>query len=175
MELYLRGSEIPYEHVHEARRTLEAEVAGLAAERATDEAIVELTTLHERLVESGSVGDGEEFALLDVEFHRQLARITGNEVFGVLLDSIRRPLLEVRRALSANRDAVVAEHDRAVTERAHGQILNAVASRDPEAARAAMSAHLAAVYDALAQTPKAGPTDTRRDGKGRGRRSATAR
>ncbi|MGI8479054.1 MAG: FadR/GntR family transcriptional regulator [Gaiellaceae bacterium] len=146
MNLYLRGSDVPYEQVHEVRSVLEIEVAGGAAERATDEGIAGLAAIHERLLARHQRGDGEGFSVADVHFHRQLAEMTGNDLFVVLLDAIGNVLLEIRRALSANEDRAIARQNQTGAVKAHKQILDAVAERDPVKAREAMRDHLATVY-----------------------------
>jgi len=147
MNLYLRGSDVPYEQVHEVRSVLEIEVAGVAAGRATNEGIAELATIHGRLLSRHQRGDGEGFAVADVHFHRQLAEMTGNDLFVVLLDAIGNVLLEIRRALSANEDRAIARQNQTGAVKAHKQILDAVADRDPVKARDAMRDHPVTVYE----------------------------
>ena len=136
MNLYLRGKSIPYEKVHEVRTVIEIQVAGLAAERGADEEIATLTQIHEehRILTAGD--DFEALAVADVEFHRQLARMTANELHLLMLDAIGDVLLEVRRETVANRA------DPRVTIGAHGWVLGRVAAHDPAGAREAMTAHL---------------------------------
>lgn len=134
MQLYLHGQDqIPYAKIHEVRAGIEIQIAGYAAERATDEEIEELRALNEQLLENGDV---ERHALLDVEFHRFLARMTHNELYLIMLDSIGPLLLEIRRA------TINAPNGEMVAYGAHKKVLEAIASRDPEAAREAMRQHL---------------------------------
>ena len=136
MNLYLRGGGIPYEKVHEVRTMIEIQVAGLAAERATAEEIAILRQIHDDLAALTGGEDFEALAFADVEFHRQLAKMTANELHLLMLDSIGDILLEVRRETVANREDSVA----AVA--AHGLVLERVAARDSVGAREAMAAHL---------------------------------
>jgi GntR family transcriptional repressor for pyruvate dehydrogenase complex len=133
MSLFLRGSStLDYPRVHEVRAMLEVEVAGLAADRATDEDIAEMRAICE-LMESG--GDVEAASLQDVEFHRAIARGTHNELHLLLLDSIGDALIEIRRenlAAGSLSDTIASHRD----------ILDRIAARDPEGARRAMRAHL---------------------------------
>lgn len=136
MSLYLRGNhrEIPYNLIHEVRTTIEPEIAGLAAERATDEGIEGLRALHQRMQDS--LGDIETAAQVDVEFHLALARMTQNELFVIVLDSIGTIMVEIRRA----KLSLPVDHGNSVRE--HNRILTAVAKRDAEGARTAMRRHL---------------------------------
>jgi GntR family transcriptional repressor for pyruvate dehydrogenase complex len=136
MSLYLRGQSIPYEKVHEVRTMIEIQVAGLAAERGADEEIATLRQIHDEVAVLTEGDDFEALAIADVEFHRQLARMTANELHMLMLDAIGDVLLEVRVETVANRD------DSRAAVIAHGQVLERVAARDPEGARNAMAAHL---------------------------------
>jgi GntR family transcriptional repressor for pyruvate dehydrogenase complex len=136
MNLYLRGKSIPYEKVHEVRTMIEIQVAGLAAERGAEEGIAVLARIHEQLRELTKADDFEALAIADVEFHRQLARMTGNELHLLMLDSIGDVLLEVRYETVANRE------DSLVAVAAHGRVLERVTARDPAGAREAMAIHL---------------------------------
>jgi GntR family transcriptional repressor for pyruvate dehydrogenase complex len=135
LRLYLHGSdELPYGAIHEVRSTLEIQIAGLAAERATEDEIARLERACEKTREVED--DGEAYALADVEFHRTLAKLTHNALFVIVLDSIRDIMLEIRRAtfdLPGNATK---------TYRQHRQIYVKVATRDVDGARDAMGRHL---------------------------------
>jgi GntR family transcriptional repressor for pyruvate dehydrogenase complex len=133
MSLFLRASTtLDYPKVHEVRAMLEVEIAGLAAQRATDEDIAEMREVCEQM--EGEV-DVEAASLHDVEFHRAIARGTHNELHLLLLDSIGDALIEIRREnlASGSRDDAIASHR---------EILDRIAARDAEGARRAMRAHL---------------------------------
>ena len=134
--LLLRGSPgLRHDKIHEVRLAIEVQVAGLAAERATDADIeaLRLALAHHREV----FEDLELAARADVDYHVELARCTHNDLFVVMLDSLGDVMLEFRRTAMAkpgNRRVGLADHAR---------ILKAVTAHDPEAARAAMTEHLA--------------------------------
>jgi GntR family transcriptional repressor for pyruvate dehydrogenase complex len=135
MQLYLHGQEqIPYPKIHEVRATIETQIAGYAAERGTDAEIAELRELTESMRRHEH--DREKHSEIDVEFHRALARMTHNELYLIMLDSIGPVLLEIRRATFS----LPNDGEKAYEE--HNRIIDAVARRDPEAAREAMRAHL---------------------------------
>ena len=156
MNLYLRGGDVPYQHVHEVRAVLEIEVAAAAAERGTDEKIAALRAIHDRMVAEHKRGDKEAFAVTDVDFHRAIAKMTGNELYVLLLDAMGDSLLGIRRALSANSDSGVAKRNQSVAIRAHKRILDTIEARDPAGARIAMNEHLTAVYQNWAALGHAG-------------------
>lgn len=132
--LRLSTDKDPYTHVHEVRRLLEVEIAGLAAQRATAENLQDLEALIQTMERSRE--DPEQFAEADVEFHASLAKATQNELFSVLLDSVVDIMLEVRHmavALPGSIDSAL---------RHHRHILERVKAGDVEGARQAMTAHL---------------------------------
>ena len=133
---FVRGSrDVQVNHVREVRRCLETEIAELAAKRGTDEGIELLRTAFER--QRDGVGDLEESALADLEFHQILAQLTRNALFPVVLEALRETLLDIRReaiALPGNLEKGI---------EAHARILDAVAARDPGRARHEMVEHLA--------------------------------
>jgi DNA-binding FadR family transcriptional regulator len=125
---------ISIEHLHQVRRMLEVEIAGLAALQASEEDIADLKQV---LVDMESVETGpKEFAARDSDFHQGLAKTTYNPLLIILLDSIRDLMQEVRLMVTRHpglREQVMPDHYR---------ILERVAARDPEGARQAMEEHL---------------------------------
>lgn len=136
MTLYLSGhGPLGYAKVNEVRRMIEVEVAGLAAERASDEEIAALRELCEEMAQV--LDDVEAASLADVEFHRALAACTHNELYPVMLDSIGNVLIEIRRATLG----IAGRLEKGL--RAHRRILARIVAHDPGGARDAMRAHLA--------------------------------
>ncbi len=147
MSLFLRGSTLDYPKVHEIRATLEVQMAGVAAERRAEEDIQGLTEACERM--EASVDDVEAAAVNDVEFHREIARATHNELYLVLLDAIGDAQLEVRRGnLAAGASGE--------TLAQHRSILEAIVAGDPDRAREAMRAHLDGVERVWRERTQAG-------------------
>lgn len=135
MRLFMHGSEeLTYHEVHEVRRLLEIEAAGLAAERATDEDLEELRLSMERLEEAGD--DADLLALRDVEFHRTICRLTHNPLYVIMLDSIGDILVEIRLA------TVHIPHRLPKLVVVHRRIYDAIADHNTARARQAMRTHL---------------------------------
>jgi GntR family transcriptional regulator, transcriptional repressor for pyruvate dehydrogenase complex len=135
------GKRIDQAAINEVRRTLEVEIAGLAAQRRADEDVARLETLladMAALLEAESAAAvRDRFTINDVQFHAALARATQNDLFVVLLDSIADVMLEVRLI---GFEATGAHHDTLADHRA---IFAQVRGGDADGARAAMRAHLA--------------------------------
>jgi len=136
MSLYLRGGALDFEKVHEVRALLEVHIAGLAAERATEEDLERMRAVHERM--RRETGDVEAAARDDLEFHRVIAKATQNDLYLLLMDSIGSTLIDIRRENLASGSAPM-------TLGQHEQVLERIAARDAAGARAAMAAHLEGV------------------------------
>lgn len=131
------------EKVSEVRHVIETEIAALAASRRTDE---DLRTLIAILEETRQHLDAPEvYIKSDVEFHSALARATQNEMFVVVLDSVVEVMIEVR-LLTLRVPGITS-----LALSYHERILEAVQAGDPEAARAAMKAHMDQATDILHQ------------------------
>ena len=139
------GSGLSAFELTEARLLFESEAAALAATQATAGELEEIAGLVKQIARENRNPRGAERA--DREFHLAIARATRNSAILAAVTSLwdlRETSAEAallhEKARSANIKPVVEEHRR---------IVEALQSRNPEAARAAMRAHLAAVLDAL--------------------------
>ncbi|SLK10703.1 FadR/GntR family transcriptional regulator [Novosphingobium mathurense] len=129
----------------EARLLFEGEAAALAATQMTDEDLAEIAILVQKIAEENQSPNGTETA--DREFHLAVAKATRNvavyntvaQLWDLRGTSPEAALLH-EKARHANVKPVVEEHN---------AILDALRARDPNAARAAMRAHLSAVLEGL--------------------------
>jgi GntR family transcriptional regulator, transcriptional repressor for pyruvate dehydrogenase complex len=138
LSLFLRSGDVDFEHIHEVRRTIEIEMAGIAARRATLVDIDALRAIHARF--ASAHGDLGEAARADLEFHAAIAQATHNQLFPILLHSLGASLLQIRQRNLAGGswDDTVAGHER---------ILDRIARQDEDGARGAMREHLDNVAD----------------------------
>jgi GntR family transcriptional repressor for pyruvate dehydrogenase complex len=126
--------------LHEVRSTIEVQIAGLAAQRASADEVEGLRRVASRL---DAAKNNEERVAADEAFHRAIAKATHNEFYELILDSLVGPLQQLRRAtLKLKTGAPDASA-------AHGRILNRIAAGDVEGARAAMAVHIAESGQAL--------------------------
>lgn len=118
----------------EARILFECGLARHAARHASDEEIAELRSIVEgnRL----AIGDDQRFVDSDTEIHTFLAKLPGNPLF-VELNAAVSDWLQNQRKVSVREKGA----DRLAYEN-HKAIFDAIEARDPEAADAAMAAHL---------------------------------
>ncbi len=118
----------------EARLVIEANVAALAAERATDEHIAELA---EEVAEMyAALDDPHEYLIHDIRFHRTIARAAGNPILGALMETITSNLYDNRRLTVAN------SIDLKESAEMHREIYRAIRSHNPPQAKKAMEQHL---------------------------------
>jgi len=127
--------------LHEIRQILEIEVAGLAAERATEEDLVQLRKALKWMetVEHSP----EKYTEVDLLFHTVLAKATKNEIFLVLLE----PLIDLLRKSRLQSAVVPGAVQRSFA--AHRLIYDCVRRGDVEAAQEAMEEHLREVGERL--------------------------
>jgi GntR family transcriptional repressor for pyruvate dehydrogenase complex len=118
------------------RLLVEPELAALAAERADDRFVDELTGVMTAMEAAAHAGDLSLLVRLDTAFHDAITRRAGNRLYRDMLDHVTGLLIDSRRiSLSVPGRAlkVVAAHNRVVA---------AIAARDPAEASRAMRAHL---------------------------------
>lgn len=125
-------------HVVEVRRVLEGEIAALAAERASR---AQITALGRALKAIDlAVGAGHDGVAEDLAFHRIVGEATGNPQFRLLIGFLEQYLREGMRITRGNEsrraDFMVA------VQREHRAIFDAIAARDPKAARQRATEHI---------------------------------
>jgi DNA-binding FadR family transcriptional regulator len=115
------------EKLFQLRVAVEPAAAALAAASASPE---EVARMQEALDRMAAARSSAAFAAADIEFHRNLYFSTGNEFFWPIAQMLSLALRESFRISSAGD-----HHERAIGE--HQAIVDAIAGRDPERARAA--------------------------------------
>jgi GntR family transcriptional regulator, transcriptional repressor for pyruvate dehydrogenase complex len=149
ISLFLRGrGSLDLEKLSEVRATLEVEIAGHAAERASAADVAAIASCEKTLDRTRKADDA---ARADVAFHREIARATGNEYYVIMLDSIRDVLVTAQIPGLAN------PRTREYVRGAHRVILEAIAAGDPEGARSAMREHLAEAARRLSEASTDAP------------------
>jgi DNA-binding FadR family transcriptional regulator len=134
MRHVLASSQANLEHFKEARFIFEMEMVRLAARKRSTSDIARLRALLEAQREASS--DLERFVARDGEFHREIAAIGGNPIFPVLMEAMFKWLAATYRG------AVSVPGLEKVTLHEHGQILDGIASGNPETAARYMADHL---------------------------------
>ncbi len=123
----------------EARSTLEVKLAELAAARRTDTDMQAIDAALEAM--ASEVADGEKGARGDEQFHRAVTSAAHSAVLAQLMTFIAGMILETR--LESLGQPGRPEQSLA----SHRQIAECIRAQDPEAAAAAMQAHIKLVSD----------------------------
>ncbi len=151
LEAALMTDQADLRQVMELRRGLETEMAALAALRHD---AAQLQSLHTALAAMAAVlTDRARYALADLDFHILLGQATGNPLYALLVRDTQQALLS---SLALSLRAVAPPAELARVQRLHRAILDAVAARDPTAARRAMTDHFNDADRALERLGKKG-------------------
>ncbi len=130
----------------EARLLIEGETAAAAAAHITDDEVAELNGLLQQMAAANAKG-ASAGELVDAQFHRTIARASRNSALLHVVEqlwTIRNRSPQCVRFFEKSRN----KGNSPVIEE-HRAIVDALASRDPAAARAAMRDHLARVLNTL--------------------------
>ena len=132
--------------ITECRMVLEGLCAARAATAATDDEIASLVELGAQM--RAAVADGEpvKYSEYNRQLHRRVREISAQPVANAVLDRLNAQLVRHRFRLSLRPGRPQ------VSLGEHLAIIEAIATRNPEAAEAATRAHLASVIAALRQT-----------------------
>ena len=141
----------------EARKIVEIGIAGLAAQRITDEELAELEA--GLAISQQTLHHPADFLHADEQLHKTITKAAQNPIMSRVFDSISR-LLMVSRSRTVEITRV-----REQTVQDHRAIVAALKRRDPEAAQAAMLQHLNNVEQGLLHSHSLG-TDTEDRAKG---------
>ena len=120
--------------IYSVRAELEALAGELVARRAPDIA-GDLTAILERMKKAAERGDQKRFALLNFEFHSMIVAASGNRTLKELWDG-----LSVRSRTRMNMARTTA--DLQAIAQSHTEIIDAISSGDPAAAREASWRHV---------------------------------
>jgi DNA-binding FadR family transcriptional regulator len=129
-----------------ARRTIEPEVAALAAQQATP---AEIAAIAETITMIGAAKDTPQHRAADHLFHVRIALASHNAVLTAIVDEcwadMYSPMFERIGAITGLIENRCSPQQRDKTKLEHGEIYLAIAAHDPAAARAAMDRHLEGV------------------------------
>ena len=132
--LRVTGGRQYLEELQEAREQLEPRIAALAAIRASADSLEYIRALAEAMQVDSE--DAQTHAELDIRFHEAIAAATGNAV----LYSLHHSLVQLGYVMRVVNAEVPGAIHRAAQWHVH--IVDALESRDPSAAEAAMRLHL---------------------------------
>ncbi len=124
-----------YRTLSEARAAIEIGAADLMAERITSEQLVELAEINQTLADN--LREGRNAIKEDIAFHTVLFQATHNAIISdlspILTNLFRLTVLHDPKAILHTPERIAGEHQ---------QIIDALASRDVQALREALTIHL---------------------------------
>ncbi|MBB4932714.1 DNA-binding FadR family transcriptional regulator [Lipingzhangella halophila] len=129
----------------ELRAAIEPPAAAAAARNASRDRRTPVVELCERMTAAGQAGDQEEFLRLDIEFHRRILHLSGNEMF-VGLTGVVAEVLTGRTEYH-----LMPRPPRAEALRLHAHVAGAIRDGLPDVAQAAMRAIVGEVDEALSE------------------------
>ncbi|CCO22973.1 FadR/GntR family transcriptional regulator [Maridesulfovibrio hydrothermalis] len=123
-------------HFFEVRLLLEPNTARLASERISEENLEDLQKTHEEFIKTVEDEDLPRAIMVDAEFHRLIAKATGNKVLSSIMDALYRSMIEGWKA-----PLKVPDRPRKSMNE-HADILAAIKNKDGERAADLMTSHL---------------------------------
>ena len=123
--------------IFQFRELLEPQIAGLAAQNATEEDLSILQDILER--QKNELDDSTLSKDLDQDFHRALAKATGNSVLLQVIELLDHIFLKSRHEYSQS------PHRNRLSIQGHQEIIKAVKMGDPTTAKELMTDHLKAI------------------------------
>ena len=130
-------------HVLETREVLELTMVARAAQRRELAELFQLRRILEAMAVVPPSDETGKYAELDVQFHLEIGRLSGNSVMTSLLDILLR---ELKPHLSRIRWS---GNQREATNDSHARIYSALVAADIELARSEMRDHIRSAYDSL--------------------------
>jgi DNA-binding FadR family transcriptional regulator len=130
------GNDLAAVQLIELRRMLETGASALAAERITPRDLERLRTCLAEMKATHDQGRLDEFVAADLAFHDVILEASGN----VFLTAVFQPLHRVLAARRAETSRVPEIQEHAIAM--HAQVLAALETGDPRAAREAMEEHM---------------------------------
>lgn len=123
-----------FDQIFEARRVLEVQVAGLAAERATGEGLAAIAEEVANMY--ATIDEPLQYLIHDIKFHRAIAAASDNPILAALIEMVSAVMYDRRR------ETIGRAHDFKESIDMHQRIYRAIRAHKSDEARAAMHEHL---------------------------------
>lgn len=135
IDVFIRGHQLRFAKLLEARESMEPACAALAARHRTEADLVELDRRAARLM--AKVGDISEYLLENLRWHLAVVDATHNELLIAIMSALSDAIHSSTDIANFNSDEV-----RAAAVRAHAGVLDAIRQGDEDAAYRRMHRHL---------------------------------
>lgn len=140
-------------HLLDARETLERSLIRQAVQKRRLEDLISLRDILERMasIPPGKRGRDQEYFRLDIEFHLEIARLSGNAVMAAMLCAVME---ELEPHLSQLDWSAKRHSD---TDKSHARLYSALVEGDEELAQTETRSHLQHAYQTLLQRVRRTP------------------
>jgi GntR family transcriptional regulator, transcriptional repressor for pyruvate dehydrogenase complex len=128
---------------YEARLAIEPFCAALAAQRASDQEIEELIQLMSKEAQLTQQENLLDYIGMDIDLHAMVANMSGNNFLIQIMELLINPETDMRKIILRLPDHLNVAHT------GHSSIVEAIARRDPETARQAMTIALQKPLEAV--------------------------
>lgn len=135
----------------EARKLLEISIAGLAAERRSEEELTQLRASLQEMAQCVRTGDHIRHSLADRRFHLSISKASGNSFLQAMMSNIQEALVTQQEEVLSLSD----EGQKRIAKASlmyHSKIYAAIGDREPGKAKEFMRAHLESVEQFLVET-----------------------
>jgi len=139
-------------HMISARETLEVELISLAARKCELQDLFPLRRTLENMTSMPLGQRTKRYTQLDVEFHLEIARLSGNAIMAAMLRTLMEELVPLLQGIGWS------EKRSLQTDESHGRLYSALVAGNVEAAQSEVRAHLQVAYDALLSQVSEPPT-----------------
>lgn len=143
-------------HLLDARRLVEVELVGRAAQRRQIQDLFPIRQALEAMLQTPQEAPPQRYADHDIRFHVEIARLAGNPALFAFEETLMRRI----------RSYVIeywSPDGRSAADRTHSAIYEALVAGDADRARQAMNGHLTAAFDHLINRLRKSPMDTNGD------------
>lgn len=141
MDMFIAGHDIRFIHLLAVREAIEPVAAAQAAAFRTEEQVDGINEIHAEF--EASVDDLAKFSSLNVDWHLAIVEASHNPIFLSVMTSISSALYSATKREEFDRDV------RLIVIKSHRRITDAIASKDPDAARRRMLRHVSNFSDQL--------------------------
>ena len=135
-------SEAEWEDIFEARWALEKELAFLAANRATEEDLMDIQQTIDIMEAACAENNQEDYVKSNMMFHEKIAAASNNVVMIDMYNSISNLVLKIQNTLGTHKETSLAQSVREDSLEYHRKIVTALNERDAKTASSLMKKHI---------------------------------
>ena len=145
--IFIRGQRLRLEAVLETRAAIEPPSARFAALHRTDADLAAMEVCHQTLEQASEAGDIPAYVRANLDWHVQVVRASHNELLIAFISAVSQSVY-----LTTDLDGFNSTAVRNAVIRAHRRVMDAIQTRDGDAAARRMDRHVAAYVSDVQKT-----------------------